>query len=252
MRSCVTETASREHLRARLRKPASPHAVLRSLPVLFFGDIRTAHLATIGLNPSPREYVDKNGNLLTGSAQRFATLDSLGASHRELLTDEQCDGALAMMRDYFAPEKPVYGWFRALERVVASACASFADREAVHLDLVQEATRLPWSRLARLAPHDHARLLETDLPFLEWQLTSHRFRAVICTSRTASDEIIRRMNIKVDEAGKVGRVKWWVGHSARRSVETDFAGWNLVLARAGLTAEEERRLGGLLLRKLRN
>ncbi len=71
------------------------------LPVLFFGDLFEAEVATVGLNPSDHEYLSKDGAVLTGARQRFATLDSLGASDRASLTDAQSNEAIAWMRDYY-------------------------------------------------------------------------------------------------------------------------------------------------------
>jgi hypothetical protein len=48
-------------LRERLRLERSESSVPRSLPVLFFGDALAAHVATVGLNPSKFEYLDRRG-----------------------------------------------------------------------------------------------------------------------------------------------------------------------------------------------
>jgi hypothetical protein len=167
---------------------------------------------------------------------------------RELLTDRQCDAAMATMRGYFDARKPVYGWFAALGRLVAGAGASFAERTALHLDLVQEATTPPWSGLPVV---EQERLLRADLPFLEWQLTNLPLRTVLCTGATVSEKVREIMSVEEDAAGRVGRVRWWVGHSTRRGFDVGFAGWNIPLARAtGLTAEGQRHLGEMLTRKL--
>lgn len=84
----------RAGLHARLRRPPSPHSVPGSLPILFFGDLASARIATVGLNPSDQEYTDGNGELLTRSRQRFATLASLGAADRASLDSAQCDEAI--------------------------------------------------------------------------------------------------------------------------------------------------------------
>ena len=46
-------------------------------PVPTFGDVEKAHVATMGINPSNREFVDQLGAELDGSARRFETLNSL-------------------------------------------------------------------------------------------------------------------------------------------------------------------------------
>src|SRR2546430_419381 len=66
-----------------------------SCPVPSFGDLSNSILATIGLNPSNREFVDDEGEELDGKSRRFHTLHSLGlarwsdvnAQHLELIKD---------------------------------------------------------------------------------------------------------------------------------------------------------------------
>lgn len=87
-------------LRRRLRRPPSRSSVPGSLPVLFFGDLPGARIATVGLKPSRREYLDPSGRELTGALRRFETLESVGAPRREDLTDDQVDQAIRTMRAY--------------------------------------------------------------------------------------------------------------------------------------------------------
>src|SRR5712692_8114276 len=88
-------------LRGRLRRAPSRSTVPGSLPVLFFGDLFTARIATLGLNPSDQEYLTPSVYELIGASRRFETLTSLGAQDRALLTVDQCDRAVERMRDYF-------------------------------------------------------------------------------------------------------------------------------------------------------
>lgn len=95
-------------LHDRLRRPPGQSSVPGSLPVVFFGDLFTARVATVGLNPSHQEYLDRSGNERCGALRRFETLHSLRAPDRASLSVEQCDRAIATMRTYFQPGKPVY------------------------------------------------------------------------------------------------------------------------------------------------
>jgi len=237
-----------EHLRARLRAPATPRTVPGSLPVLFFGDLYSASIATVGLNPSNQEYTDKRGVLLSGARQRFATLDSLGAADRSALTDAQCDEAIEWMRNYFGDGKPVYRWFNAHARVTDGLGVSFKDGSAAHIDLVQESTYLTWSTLHETV---HDELLRSDLPFLRWQLSSFGLRAIICTSKTVSRHIRSLFDIAIADEGELALIKWWVGFTDLGEKRIGFAGWNYPLARpTGLGADGERELGALLREKL--
>jgi len=237
-----------ERLRERLRRPPTEASVPVSLPVLFFGDLFSARVVTVGLNPSDQEYTDGNGRLLTGVRQRFATLRTLGTSERGALDDAACDEAIRWMRHYFEPGKPIYRWFTALERVVGGLGASFADGTAAHLDLVQEATRPTWSALPA---GDRGRLLAADLPFLEWQLRAFDIAAVICTGKTVSEHVRSRLGVTVENTGALARIKWWVGSAQVNGKWVGFAGWNYPLARpTGLGASGERQLGELLRERL--
>jgi hypothetical protein len=239
----------RTRLQGRLRRAPAPATVPGTLPVLFFGDLFRAEVATVGLNPSDQEYLSKGGQMLAGRAQRFATLASLGATDRPSLTGGQCDDAIEWMRDYYAEGKPVYGsWFNALSRVVDGFGASFRNRSATHLDLVQESTSPVWSELPE---SQRQTLLEQDLPFLEWEIREFPLKAVICTAKTVGVHVRRQLGVMVDEEGALARIKWWVGHADVDGRDVGFAGWNYPLARAtGLGAAGERELGELLAEEL--
>jgi len=241
--------ALRDALSARLRREESPWTVAGSLPVLFFGDLFQAEVATVGLNPSDKEYLSLTGTMLTGSQQRFATLASLGAASRAELSDEQCDEAVRWMRDYYEPGKPVYGsWFNGLARVVEGFGASFRAHSATHLDLVQESTRPVWSSLPR---SDRSALLDLDLPFLAWQIRTFPLRAVICTGKTVGNNVRDELGVVIHDNGELARIKWWVGEADVDGRRVGFAGWNLPLARpTGLGREGELILGGLLAERL--
>lgn len=233
----------------RLRRQPSASTVAGTLPVLFFGDLFNAAVASVGLNPSDQEYLSKDGALLAGPAQRFATTNTLRAVDRPSLSDEQCASAIEWMRDYYEPGKPVYGsWFNALSRVIEGFGANFRDRSSAHLDLVQESTSPVWSELDDL---EREELLEQDLPFLEWEIRAFPLRAVICTGKTVSVHVRRQLRVSVEEEGTMARIKWWVGRADVDGRRVGFAGWNYPLARAtGLGRDGETALGELLARKL--
>lgn len=235
-------------LRARLRTPAVGATVPGSLPVLFFGDILTARVATVGLNPSDQEYLAADGAMLHGDRQRLATLASLGAGSRLHLTDAQCDSAIETMRKYHAPGKPVYGWFRPLTRVLAGLGAGYADGSAVHLDLVQEATRPTWSGLDG---EEKEVLRARDAEFLAWQIREFPIDIVLCTSRLVSDLVRDMWGVVPLAGGKLKRLTWWAGRARVDDRVVSFAGWNLPLSRpTGLGADGEVELGRLLASRL--
>ncbi|MCC6425982.1 MAG: hypothetical protein IT435_04095 [Phycisphaerales bacterium] len=237
----------RERLYERLRWPGVTGTVPGSLPVLFFGDLPNATVATIGINPSRQEYLTPKGVELDGPARRFETLRSLGASDRASLSADQCDRAVATMRGYFGPQKPVYSWFRPLARVVDGFGASLQAGTCAHLDLVQEATDPVWSGLHGADPASAEAVLARDLQFLRWQVESFPLRAVICTSAAVLRNVMPLVGGQVVTQGELGRVRWLVarGHAAGRPLS--IAGWNIPLVRpTGLDAAAQVGLGELL------
>lgn len=237
----------RERLNARLRQPPLASSVPQSLPVLFFGDLFTAGVATVGLNPSNQEYLGPNGMELDGPARRFETLTSLGAADRSSLTDEQCDRAIQTMRTYFQPEKPVYGWFRSLDRVTKAMGYKYEIGEVIHLDLAQEATNPTWSALSKTSPAEFEVLRSADLPFLRWQLEAFPVHTVICNGRTVFTEVCHLTGGQVGESGKLELLTWYVGVATINGRKIKLAGWNKPLARAtGLGISGEQELGRIL------
>jgi len=231
-------------LHERLRRSLSRSTVAGSLPVLFFGDLFTATAATIGINPSFREYLDRSGHELDGASRRFETLTSLGAADRLSLTDEQCQRAVGTMRRYFDLGRPVYDdWFGPIGFVLRGMALRYETGAVAHLDLVQEATRQTWSDFAKAAPEQAAALLRDDEVFFRWQLETFPLRLVVCNGRTALEATRRVLGAPIERSGQFERVTWSVGSGSAGGRAVRVAGWNLALARAGLLPHEQIRLG---------
>ncbi len=134
----------------RLDSPAvSGTDVIRwGCPVPSFGDLSSARVATLGLNPSNREFVDESGDELQGAFRRFHTLASLGLRSWSEVDARHLRLILESCRTYFLGN-PYDRWFKRMEQVVAGAKASFynASCGACHLDLIPYATARKWTRI---------------------------------------------------------------------------------------------------------
>lgn len=253
----MIDRSTTDRLYARLRREPLPHTVRGSLPVLSFGDPDSAQVATVGLNPSDQEYLDNDGRELTGVRRRFETLSSLGATGRSALTDEQCARALETMRAYFQPGKPVYPWFRPLDRVARAMGYAYDLGQVVHLDLVQEATKPKWSALQREFEEEVRVARKSDGDFLRWQIETSRLQVLVCNGRTVYDGVRRLLGadaLQEDEGLDVGAGRrWYVGRAAIAGRTVALLGWNRPLAQApGLTADTLEALGRLLLDRARH
>jgi hypothetical protein len=72
----MSDATMPDYIVERIRRPPPEgcEVVPGSTPVIAFGDVRTARVATLGLNPSKSEFLNKHGQELTGAHRRLATL----------------------------------------------------------------------------------------------------------------------------------------------------------------------------------
>lgn len=138
------------YLLSRLPKASdrSTRIIPWSSPVPSFGDVSRSVVATVGINPSNKEFVDDRDNELAGEQRRFHTLSSLGlqtwsqaceAHYREIV--RTCEG-------YFQ-SNPYDRWFRQLDFLISGTNFSYYSSmfSACHLDLVPFATACKWAEL---------------------------------------------------------------------------------------------------------
>ncbi len=118
-------------------------------PIPAFGDVMASRVASVGLNPSNREFVDASGDELEGTSRRFHTLNSLRLSSWAEVDSRHLRLILESCRSYFQ-ENPYDGWFRKLDSVIVGTGASYYDvaNPASHLDLIPYATASKWTDLS--------------------------------------------------------------------------------------------------------
>jgi hypothetical protein len=165
-------------------------------PVPSFGDLFTATVATLGLNPSNREFVDEDGNELSGTVRRFHTLNSLGleswadadSRHLQLIIDS--------CRLYF-DGNPYDRWFKRLDQIVLGANASYYSRfaGACHLDLIPYATSRKWTELA---PLQKSELLSLAADTLALLLRDSEVRILILNGRSVVDHFQVMTGVHLD------------------------------------------------------
>ncbi|BCG26981.1 hypothetical protein TUM18999_51720 [Pseudomonas tohonis] len=126
----------------------SSDAMTWGAPIPSFGAPSIAHIATLGLNPSDKEFLDNSGKEINGELRRFHTLKSLGIVNWEQLTDHHIELIESSCTDYFL-RNPYNNWFRSLDSIISGTSASYYNKlfHAVHLDLVPFATNSKWANL---------------------------------------------------------------------------------------------------------
>jgi len=131
------------------RSPISRLRVIPwSSPVPSFGDLSRATVASLGLNPSNREFVDNRGRELDGELRRFHTLRSLEIGSWSDIDAHHLRLVVQACQEYFF-RNPYDRWFRRLDAVISGTGTSFYDAffPACHLDLIPFATACKWTDL---------------------------------------------------------------------------------------------------------
>lgn len=166
------------YIEERIRRPAPSAAcvVPQSTPVVAFGNAQLAKAATLGLNPSRVEFLDDAGALLDGEARRLATHMSLGATDLAAASTSTVARVLEDCNAYF-DRNPYRRWFDQLTPILTACGASYYDRSACHLDLVQWATDPTWGGLRPASLRK--RLIADDARFLEQQLRNENIRVLL-------------------------------------------------------------------------
>lgn len=118
-------------------------------PIPFFGDLNKSEVATVGLNPSNREYVDITGEELDGPLRRFHTLRSLRLKNWKEIKPPHLSMINDLCTNYFSGN-PYDEWFKRLDFLISGTNKSyyFPNGKACHLDLIPFATSNKWASLS--------------------------------------------------------------------------------------------------------
>jgi len=187
-----------DYIVRRLRTPAPANCAIvsGSTPVIAFGDPRTARVATLGLNPSRREFLDRHGRELDGPERRLETLRSLRVDNLATAPDNVLERAFESCCRYFEGN-PYRTWFDRLEEVLQRVGASYYDGSACHLDLIQWATDPVWGRLPDAGAR--SQLLSADGPFLLEQLQREDIRLLLLNGRAVTQHLSELAAVRLSE-----------------------------------------------------
>ncbi len=194
------------------------YIVRSSTPVVCFGDVTKARVITIGINPSSSEFTKIENNeriLLTGAERRLSDLKSLGAGATEAMSPDQIEKVWHDCLNYF--DGPYYEkWFSKMqETVLAPLNASYVERTAAHLDLIQWATDPLWKEMLEVDPTAAQEHLAADLPFLERQIEESSANVFFLSGSPVIDALKNKFQLqdegKTQAEGKRGQNKLYSG-----------------------------------------
>ena len=171
----------------RRKAPEGCGVIGGSTAVVSFGNFREARVATLGINPSKREFLTKDGEWLPEPERRLATYESLGLKPSEDITFEQVVQIVSESDNYF--DKNAYEWFDNLETFLDRGFdASYHDGSACHLDLSQWATDPVWGQLSN---DQQLNLRKEGVQHLRLQLAQKNITHVLVNGKQVWDEIKR-------------------------------------------------------------
>lgn len=157
-------------------------------PVPCFGNLRKSPIATLGINPSNREFVDEEGNELTHAQRRFHTLKSLSLKKWTQAGTGEIDQIIESCDDYFF-RNPYGNWFNRLNPIVGATGYSYYDRiyPACHIDLLPFATDAKWGTLAS---GRRQRILRDNSDLLLQLIQSSNLKMIILNGQSVVNEFI--------------------------------------------------------------
>lgn len=181
--------------------PIDAGVIAGTTPVVSFGDFTTARIATLGINPSSKEFM---------SGEKFIQ----GESKR--LADDEHGKANAVdiwfgCQNYFRGANAYWPWFGALEELLKGVGASYKDGSACHLDLSPWAT---FPAYGQLTPTQQSNLLKHDAEFLDWQIIESPIKKVLFNGASVHKTISDSRNFYLQ---KIGEIKYTSGGHSRTS-----------------------------------
>ncbi|MFZ5554497.1 MAG: hypothetical protein ACOZCO_15365 [Bacteroidota bacterium] len=167
-------------------------------PIISFGNVSNSKIATLGLNPSNREFVDVNGKELEGNKRRFHTLQSLGIKKWSEISEKHLNKIKEFCEEYFL-RNPYDEWFKKLDYIISGTSMSyyFPSGEACHLDLIPYATASKWTELS----YSQKRiLLDLTIEVLGKLIKNSEITILILNGQTVVDNLEKVAGIKLKKS----------------------------------------------------
>ena len=171
-------------------KPIELGAIPWASPILAFGDPIKSRVATLGLNPSNLEFVDRHGCELHAPYHRFESLTTLQVGSWGDVASRGIRSVWQSCENYFYGN-PYDRWFKRLEKLLVGTGASYYTSlgvKACHLDLVPFATADKWSSLTF---KERTQLIELGTPSLVRTIIASDVRVLILNGSSVVKEFNR-------------------------------------------------------------
>jgi hypothetical protein len=120
--------------------PTNINIVDKSIPIVFFGNVEKAEIATLSLNPSNIEF-EHNG------PRRCVDRKELNVLNHQKLTREQAEIVYESLLIFFKVN-PYKTWFNPMNKLFQNKGYEYYNDKIVHLDISPWATSNKWDKLS--------------------------------------------------------------------------------------------------------
>jgi hypothetical protein len=207
-------------------------------PVPFFGQLDGATVATVGINPSNREFLAEDGTELPDVLRRLPTLRSLGLASWTEARAIHIREIVTACTEYFS-RNPYDRWFRVLDGVLIPMGASlYGDHpKACHLDLMPYATTVKWGALPRV---EQSTLLSVTQDALGLMLRTSSIETLILNGRTVVEHFEALTGVTLE----VAAVDAWQLSRVGRSPVPGVAYWGEISEIGAIPLDRTVRVAG--------
>lgn len=173
-----------------------PRVIEWACPVPYFGHAERARIASVGLNPSDKEFRDNRRRALIDSRRRLATLDSLGLRDWSAAGAEECSAVAQACSGYFdSGSNPYWRWFKPLEAILEQAGrGTLKDGDACHIDLAPWATDKKWRKLGHAG---QTAVVECGERVLKALLESAQFEVLLLNGVSVVEGLARATGVEL-------------------------------------------------------
>jgi hypothetical protein len=166
--------------------PTTVKIVPHSVPIVFFGNIEKAEIATLSLNPSNKEFEGVKGN------KRVIDRADLGVKNSDTLTRIDAEKVYNSFLAFFK-NNPYRGWFDPLNEIFKAKGYEYYNDQIVHLDISPWATSNKWNDLSNYEKNSII-----DLTTILKVLGNGNIKKLFINGKKASEEFAKHIPLKME------------------------------------------------------
>jgi len=203
--------------------PTKVKIVDGSIPIVFFGNVEKAEIATLSLNPSNIEF-EHNG------VRRCVDRKKLKVSNNQKLTRKQAESVYQSLLSFFKVN-PYKKWFNPMNNLFQNKGYEYYNDKIVHLDISPWATSKKWSNLSQ---NERESIIDTKI--IENVIEKRGIKKLFINGKTAFNVFCEALNINANKI-KESKYDYFTKSGNKKSFiifETDIfackvVGWNLYI-----------------------